>query len=169
MKHPRKSPHIIVLDGTWESLPNPPFMSPNPPFMNPLYQPRVMVTALLKNRYILVTSYIDSLFYIYQIFSRIWSPAPPVPNLSKVDFHLAPYKIKSVSVDDMLYRISFDHVGCYTKHLVIQAFKLSLDQWFEGCLNVGSEIFGECNEVLEDEYPCCGLFLHRGWQWQWRF
>ena len=137
--------------------------------MNPLYQPRVMVTALLKNRYILDTSYIDSLFYIYQIFSRIWSPAPPVPNLSKVDFHLAPYKIKSVSVDDMLYRISFDHVGCYTKHLVIQAFKLSLDQWFEGCLNVGSEVFRECNEVLEDEYPCCGLFLHRGWQWQWRF
>ena len=23
------------------------------------------------------------------------------------------HKIKSVSVDDMLYRISFDHVGCY--------------------------------------------------------
>ena len=110
--------------------------------MNPLYQPREMVTALLKNRYILVTSYVDSLFYIYQIFSRIWSPAPPVPNLSKVDFHLAPHKIKSISVDDMLYRISFDHVGCYTKHLVIQAFKLSLVQWFEGCLNVGSEIFG---------------------------
>uniref|UniRef100_A0A7N2MZ12 Uncharacterized protein n=1 Tax=Quercus lobata TaxID=97700 RepID=A0A7N2MZ12_QUELO len=49
MKHPRKSPHIIVLDevfdpdiGTWESLPNPLFMSPNPPFMNPLYQPREM-------------------------------------------------------------------------------------------------------------------------------
>nr|XP_023920243.1 F-box/kelch-repeat protein At2g29830-like [Quercus suber] len=179
MKHPRKSPHIIVLDGklyvigglkyplpanycfmevfdpdigTWESLPNPPFMSPNP-----LYQPREMVTALLKNSYILVTSYTDSLFYIYQIFSRIWSPAPPVPNLSKVDFHLAPHKIKSVSVDDMLYRISFRHVYSPTKHLVIQAFKLSLNQWFEGCLNVGSEIFREYNEFLEDENPCCGL------------
>ena len=80
-----------------------------------------------------------------------------MPNLSKVDFHLAPHKIKSVSVDDMLYRISFDHVCYPSKHLVIQAFKLSIDQWFEGCLNVGSEIFGECNEVLGDEYPCCGL------------
>ena len=40
---------------------------------------------------------------------------------------------------------------------LVVTFKLSLDQWFEGCLNVGSEIFGECNEVLEDEYPCCGL------------
>ncbi|KAK9989213.1 hypothetical protein SO802_029452 [Lithocarpus litseifolius] len=183
MNHPRTSPHIIVLDGklyviggliypigglkyplpanycfmelfdpdigTWEPL-------PNPPFMDRLHQPREMVTSLLHNREILVTSYTDFLFCIYRIDERIWYFAPPLPNLLEGNFLLPPGMVKSVGVGSMLYRVSFDHVD-HPKHLVIQAFNLSLDQWFEGCLNVGSEIFGEYDEVLEDGYPCCGL------------
>ena len=118
------------------------------------------MTALFRNNYILVTSYTDSLFYYYDIGSRIWCLPPLVPNLSKGNFLLSSDMVKSVGVsvggDEMLYRVSFDHVD-HPKHLVIHAFNLALDQWFEGFLNVGSEIFGECNEVLEDGYPCCGL------------
>ncbi|KAK9989165.1 hypothetical protein SO802_029404 [Lithocarpus litseifolius] len=174
MNHPRTSPHIIVLDGklyvigglqyplpanycfmelldpdigTWEPLPNPPFQS----------QPREMVTTLLENRkQILVTSYTDFLFYTYNINDRTWSLAPAVSNLLKAYFLLSPDMVKSVGVGNMLYRVSFDHVD-HPKHLVIQAFDLHQDQWFEGCLNVGREIFGEYNEVLGDGYPCCGL------------
>ena len=83
-----------------------------------------------------------------------------MPNLSKGNFLLSSDMVKSVGVsvggDEMLYRVSFDHID-HPKHLVIQAFNLALNQWFEGCLNVGSEIFGEYNEVLEDGYPCCCL------------
>ena len=188
MNCPRTSPHIIVRNGklyvigglihpigglkyplpanycfmelfdpvigTWESL-------PNPSFMNKLLQPREMVTALFQNSYILVTSYTDSLFYYYDIDSRIWCLAPPVPNLSKGNFLLSSDMIKSVGVsvggNEMLYRVSFDHVD-HPKHLVIQAFNLALNQWFEGCLNVGSEIF-EYNEILDNGYPCCS-FIH---------
>nr|XP_023920250.1 uncharacterized protein LOC112031777 [Quercus suber]POF00484.1 hypothetical protein CFP56_55156 [Quercus suber] len=179
MNCPRTSPHIIVLDGKlfvigglihpigvlkyplpidycfmelfdpdigiWEPLPNPPFMN----------QPSEMVTALLHDRKILVASYTGSVLYFYHIDYGVWTLSLSI-NLSKGNFLLSPDMVKSVGVGDMLYRVSFDHVD-HPKHLVIQAFNLSLDQWFEGCLNVGSEIFGEYNEVLEDGYPCCGL------------
>ena len=174
MNHQRTSPHIIVLDsklyvigdlkyplpinyafmelfdpdiGTWESLPNPPFQT----------QPKEMVTTLLENRkQILVTSYTDFLFHTYNINDRTWSLAPAVSNLPKAYFFLSSDMVKSVGVGNMLYRVSFDNID-HPKVLVIQAFDLHLDQWFEGCLNVGREIFGEYNEVLGDGYPCCGL------------
>ncbi|XP_050262167.1 uncharacterized protein LOC126706678 isoform X2 [Quercus robur] len=138
--------------------------------MDQFHQPREMVTALLRDRKILVTSYTESVLYVYYIDYRVWTlfsdlsylskrnlpHFPCLSNLSKGNFLLSPDMVKSVGVGDMLYRVSFDHVD-HPKHLVIQAFNLALDQWFEGCLNVGSEIFGEFNEVLEDGYPCCGL------------
>ena len=123
---------------------------------NPLFQtqPREMVTTLLENRkQILVTSYTDFLFHTYNINDRTWSLAPAVSNLPKAYFFLSSDMVKSVGVGNMLYRVSFDNID-HPKVLVIQAFDLHLDQWFEGCLNVGREIFGEYNEVLGDGYPC---------------
>ena len=81
--------------GTWESLPNPPFIDQfDQPFMDQFHQPREMVIALLRDRKILVTSYTESVLYVYYIDYRVWtlfSDLPHFPclsNLSKGNFLL---------------------------------------------------------------------------------
>lgn len=144
-------PWMEVFDpnlGTWERLPDPPYaMSFD------------MVTALLEpTKQILVTSfhprhwrkyfgqdhtYYDCFFLTYNVTDRYWTKFmnPPVRNLRRrcgdPDYN------KAVAVGNTLYLVlPFDDY--FLKDvLVMHAYDIDKDEWFEGCLNIPNEFFGK--------------------------
>ncbi|XP_030942213.1 putative F-box/kelch-repeat protein At4g39756 isoform X2 [Quercus lobata] len=160
-----ESPWMEVLDpkiGVWKPLPNPPVEIGN--------HSRNVVALLLKpKKQILVSSFLsqrtpddrplECRFLTYNIDDQSWEPVdtsvsicnlPPLCGSSQ--------RTNTALADgDTLYWASFDQLARH--ELVIHAYNLITDEWFEGYLNTCYEIFGK-NELLADPHPH-GL-LHLG-------
>ena len=134
---------------TWEALPNPPSE----------IHPRQMITAVIESRkQILVTSllelpnnersaYSEAKFYTYNVTTRCWATLEsPVCKLRGGSIH----KLSNVAVGNTLYWAFLEK-----DYLVVQAYDLDRDVWFEGSENIREEFFGK------HEYPSYSSKLGR--------
>ncbi|XP_050261114.1 uncharacterized protein LOC126705931 isoform X4 [Quercus robur] len=157
-----KSPWMEVLDpkiGVWKPLPNPP--------VEVDHHSRSVVALLLKpeKAQILVSSFLSGdrppqfRFLTYNIDDQSWEPLDTPVSVFKLlrGFGFSQTTNTALAEGDTLYWVSFDY---FARHeLVIHAYNLITDEWFEGFLNTRDEIFGK-KELLTEHRPH-GL-LHLG-------
>ncbi|KAK7827531.1 pre-mrna-processing protein 40a [Quercus suber] len=159
------SPWMEVLDpkiGVWKPLPNPPEEIGN--------HSRNVVALLLKpKKQILVSSFLsqhtpddrplECRFLTYNIDDQSWEPLDtPVSNCKlRRCCGFRPRTSTALADGDTLYWVSFDYLARH--ELVIHAYNLITDEWFEGYLDTCGEIFGK-KELLAEHRPH-GL-LHLG-------
>nr|POE81087.1 pre-mrna-processing protein 40a [Quercus suber] len=159
------SPWMEVLDpkiGAWKPLPNPPVEIGN--------RSRNVVALLLKpKKQILVSSFLgqhtpdyrplECRFLTYNIDDQSWEPLDTPVSVCKLPPRSGSRQRTNTALadGDTLYWASFDHLARH--ELVIHAYNLITDEWFEGYLDTCDEIFG-MNELLAEPRPH-GL-LHLG-------
>ncbi|XP_030941695.1 uncharacterized protein LOC115966637 [Quercus lobata] len=157
-----ESPWMEVLDpkiGVWKPLPNPP--------VEVGHHSRSVVALLLKpeKAQILVSSFLSGdrppqfRFLTYNIDDQSWEPLDTPVSVFKLlrGFGFSQTTNTALAEGDTLYWVSFDY---FARHeLVIHAYNLITDEWFEGFLNTCDEIFGK-KELLTEHRPH-GL-LHLG-------
>ncbi|XP_050261126.1 uncharacterized protein LOC126705933 isoform X6 [Quercus robur] len=160
-----ESPWMEVLDpkiGVWKPLPNPP--------VEVCDHSRNVVALLLKpKKQIIVSSPLsqrtsvylplECRFLTYSIDDQSWEPIDTSVSVSNLP-PLCGYRQRTntaLADGDTLYWASFDQLARH--ELVIHAYNLITDEWFEGYLDTCDEIFGK-NELLAEPHPH-GL-LHLG-------
>ena len=118
-----------------------------------------MITAVIESRkQILVTSllelpnnersaYSEAKFYTYNVTTRCWATLEsPVRKLRGGSIH----KLSNVAVGNTLYWAFLEK-----DYLVVQAYDLDKDVWFQGSENIREEFFGK------HEYPSYSSKLGR--------
>ncbi|XP_030944660.1 uncharacterized protein LOC115969203 isoform X1 [Quercus lobata] len=160
-----ESPWMEVLDpkiGVWKPLPNPPVEIGN--------HSRNVIALLLKpKKQILVSSFLsqhtpddrplDCRFLTYNIDDQSWEPLDTPVSKCKLRRRsgFRPRTNTALADGDTLHWVSFDFLARH--ELVIHAYNLITDEWFEGYLDTCDEIFGK-KELLAEHRPH-GL-LHLG-------